>query len=145
MHAAGAVKSASLPVAFVENSSHCATNSAGEKVIGPNKDRRWLPELMAQVLWCLLFACLNLCKFKAHTHKQLLHGILAPVVLLHAMLPRFAAGYVSRSFVAAMLCMRKNKGHPTHLRFAILYRTCISCGLKAKLSFLHVAVWRPDS
>ena len=50
MRAAGAEKSASLPVAFVENSSHCAVNSAGEKVIGPNKDRRWLPELMTQVL-----------------------------------------------------------------------------------------------
>lgn len=50
MRAAGAQKDASLPVAFIENSSHCATNAAGEKVIGPNKDRRWLPELMAQVL-----------------------------------------------------------------------------------------------
>ena len=50
MRAAGAQKDASLPVAFIENSSHCSTNTAGEKVIGPNKDRRWLPELMAQVL-----------------------------------------------------------------------------------------------
>lgn len=50
MRAAGAQKDASLPVAFIENSSHCATNAAGEKVIGPNKDRRWLPELMAQVV-----------------------------------------------------------------------------------------------
>lgn len=49
MRAAGAKKDASLPIAFIENSSHCAVNSAGEKVIGPNKDRRWLPELMAQV------------------------------------------------------------------------------------------------
>ena len=49
MRAAGAEKDASLPVAFIENSSHCATNAADEKVIGPNKDRRWLPELMAQV------------------------------------------------------------------------------------------------
>ena len=49
MRAAGAQKDASLPVAFIENSSHCSTNTAGEKVIGPNKDRRWLPELMAQV------------------------------------------------------------------------------------------------
>ncbi|KAL3139107.1 hypothetical protein ABBQ32_005900 [Trebouxia sp. C0010 RCD-2024] len=50
MHAAGAKKDASLPIAFIENSSHCAVNSAGEKVIGPNKDRRWLPELMAQIV-----------------------------------------------------------------------------------------------
>lgn len=49
MRAAGARKDASLPVAFIENSSHCSVNAAGEKVIGPNKDRRWLPELMAQV------------------------------------------------------------------------------------------------
>ena len=49
MRASGATKDAVLPVAFIENSSHCAVNSAGEKVIGPNKDRRWLPELMAQV------------------------------------------------------------------------------------------------
>ena len=57
MRAAGAQKDASLPVAFIENSSHCSTNAAGEKVIGPNKDRRWLPELMAQV-WLLTAALL---------------------------------------------------------------------------------------
>jgi len=50
IRAAGAEKDASLPVAFIENSSHCATNDAGEKVIGVNKDRRWLPELMSQVV-----------------------------------------------------------------------------------------------
>lgn len=46
---AGAGKGATLPAAFIENSSHCQTNDDDEKVIGPNKDRRWLPELMTQV------------------------------------------------------------------------------------------------
>lgn len=54
MRAAGAEKDATLPVAFIENSSHCATNEAGEKVIGVNKDRRWLPDLMTQVDACML-------------------------------------------------------------------------------------------
>lgn len=49
MRAAGADKDASLPVALIENSSHCAKNGADEKVIGINKDFRWLPELMSQV------------------------------------------------------------------------------------------------
>ena len=73
MHAAGAQKDASLPVAFIENSSHCSTNTAGEKVIGPNKDRRWLPELMAQVL--LLNAAL-LCflgQTNLHTSDMAVH------------------------------------------------------------------------
>ena len=49
MRKAGASKKAALPVAYIENSSHCATNTAGEKVIGVNRERRWLPELMTQV------------------------------------------------------------------------------------------------
>jgi hypothetical protein len=54
IRAAGAEKDAALPVAYIENSSHCAKNDAGEKVIGVNKDRRWLPELMSQVPALLL-------------------------------------------------------------------------------------------
>ncbi|DBA84015.1 hypothetical protein WJX77_008857 [Trebouxia sp. C0004] len=50
IRAAGAEKDAALPVAFIENSSHCSKNDAGEKVIGVNKDRRWLPELMSQIV-----------------------------------------------------------------------------------------------
>lgn len=59
LRAAGAGKGAALPAAFIENSSHCQLNADGEKVIGPNKDRRWLPDLMTQVctsnafdIWC---------------------------------------------------------------------------------------------
>ncbi len=54
IRAAGAEKDAALPVAYIENSSHCTKNDAGEKVIGVNKDRRWLPELMSQVPALLL-------------------------------------------------------------------------------------------
>ena len=54
IRAAGADKDAALPVAYIENSSHCTKNDAGEKVIGVNKDRRWLPELMSQVPALLL-------------------------------------------------------------------------------------------
>ncbi|KAL0047664.1 hypothetical protein WJX82_008800 [Trebouxia sp. C0006] len=50
IRAAGAEKDAALPVAYIENSSHCTKNDAGEKVIGVNKDRRWLPELMSQIV-----------------------------------------------------------------------------------------------
>lgn len=46
---AGAGKGAVLPAALIENSSHCITNDDNEKVIGPNRDIRWLPELMTQV------------------------------------------------------------------------------------------------
>lgn len=54
IRAAGAEKDAALPVAYIENSSHCTKTDAGEKVIGVNKDRRWLPELMSQVPALLL-------------------------------------------------------------------------------------------
>ena len=54
IRAAGAEKDAALPVAYIENSSHCTKNDAGEKVIGVNRDRRWLPELMSQVPALLL-------------------------------------------------------------------------------------------
>ena len=60
MHAAGAPKAATLPAAYIENHSLCAKNPAGEKVIGPNKDRRWLPELMTQVRTQLLICNLSL-------------------------------------------------------------------------------------
>lgn len=69
MRAAGAQKDASLPVAFIENSSHCATNAAGEKVIGPNKDRRWLPELMAQVLLFKVALLVGSSKHLYFTHE----------------------------------------------------------------------------
>ena len=73
MRAAGAPKDASLPVAFIENSSHCATNTAGEKVIGPNKDRRWLPELMAQVLLLNAAVLWSLGQTHMHTSDTAVH------------------------------------------------------------------------
>ena len=50
IRAAGAGKEAALPAAFIENSSHCLTNDDDEKVIGPNRDKRWLPDLMTEVI-----------------------------------------------------------------------------------------------